>query len=172
MTDSKPTFYLVVVDSLGHELSRVQRHTTARVPIEGELVTVDHAKRCRVSHVQHVSDPEASSESFMVAEVIVFIDDFQAIPTGNRPHHRSSRRGSKRDPHPEHGTLRMQDGGGWEVITDPTIVRELMNVPPLPPEAAMEPRTLQDGIALSDLDQATVRDGIPLRLIRGDKDRG
>jgi hypothetical protein len=165
----KPSFYLVVVDSLGHELSRVLRHTSARVPVEGELITVDHAKRCRVSHVQHVSDPEASSDSFMVAEVIVFLEEFEAIPTGDRLHHRARRSPSKRSTHSEHGTLRMQDGG-WEVITDPNVVRELMKVPPLPPEVASAPVTLRDGISLAELEADTVRDGIPLRLIRGDKD--
>jgi hypothetical protein len=165
-----PKFYLVVVDSMGHELSRVLRHTNARVPIEGELITVDHSKRCRVSHVQHVSDPDASSDTFMVAEVIVYLEEFEAIPTGDRPHQRPRRAPTKRTTHNEHGTLRMQDGG-WEVITDPSIIRELMTVPPLPDDARDAPTTLRDGISISQLEGDTVRDGIPLRLIRGDKDR-
>jgi hypothetical protein len=63
----------------------------------------------------------------------------------------------------------MQDGG-WEIITDPSVVHELMQVPPLPADAAMAPATVRDGIPRADLEQDTLRDGIPLRVVRCDKD--
>jgi hypothetical protein len=172
----KPRFFLVVISTMGQELSRTLRYTDARVPVEGELIVVDHDKRCRVAQVQHVPDPDASSADFLTTEVLVFLEDFEAIPTdGTRPHRGVRRRPERKSPPREHGTLRAHDSG-WEVITDPDLVRELMSVPPLPASAAQAPATMREGIALEDVlsessdpdSPDTVRDGIPLRLIRGD----